>query len=81
MDMENPGRQPARPRLDGTKLRLYRDAAYLTQAELAAKAGNVKQTVCRHESGRGPAAKPSQIRKYAKALGIKPEDLLLRDAA
>jgi len=57
-----------------TKLRVIRERAFLTQAELAEAAGISLITLNRLENGK---QKPSfkTIRKLAEALGVKPGDI------
>jgi transcriptional regulator with XRE-family HTH domain len=59
-------------------LRRYRTQQALSQEELAEKAGLVRSTVLKLESGRAKP-RPSTIRKLAKALGVKPADLMAAD--
>ena len=56
------------------KLRSLRERLFLTQPELAEKAGISHITLNRLENGK---QKPSfkTIRKLAKALGVEPEDI------
>jgi transcriptional regulator with XRE-family HTH domain len=56
-------------------LRYQRDLALLTQEELASKAGIVRPQISRLENG--ATARPSTIRKLARALGCEPADLIL----
>jgi len=55
-------------------LRVLRQRLFLTQPELAEKAGISHITLCRLENKR---QKPSfkTIRKLAKALGVEPEEI------
>lgn len=64
-------------------LRAWRNYRLLGQAELARKAGVTPQTVMRLERGSdaGGTATRATIRKLAKALGCKPDDLLAEPAA
>ena len=61
--------------LDPKKLRELRERQVLTQAELAALAGVRPATVADIESGKR-RARPSTIRRLAKALRVKPQDLI-----
>jgi len=61
------------PRL--TKLRYLRERAALTQDELAEKAHVARTTVIRLEQG-DPNANPSTVRKLARALKVKPAELM-----
>ena len=56
-------------------LRRWRLQRFLTQRELAAKAGVTQATVHRIESG-AARARISTIRKLAEALGIAPQELI-----
>lgn len=58
-----------------TRLRLVRERQALSQKELAAKAGVSPVTISRVENGVDDP-QPSTIRKLAKALGVKPADLM-----
>jgi len=55
-------------------LKQLREAEYLTQIELAKKAGISRDTLAKIEKGK---RKPSfrTIRKLAKALGVKPGEI------
>lgn len=61
------------------KLRKLRLNAALTQRELADKAGLAYSTVNKLENGREQPW-PTTIRALAKALNVKPRDLLSEDA-
>lgn len=56
------------------KLKELREKAFLTQAELAAKAGLTEATVNSLERDK-QEARISTVRKLAEALGVKPEEL------
>jgi len=56
------------PKLKELRLRLF-----ISQAELAKRAGLAAETVNRLERGRRPSF--ITIRKLAKALGVKPADI------
>lgn len=56
------------------KLRRLRERAALTQAELAAKAGLTRLSIIRIEAGQ--PARPTTTRRLARALGVKPNDLM-----
>jgi transcriptional regulator with XRE-family HTH domain len=56
-------------------LRQLRIAAALTQRELAERAGLTQSTVQRLESGL-QAAHPTTLRKLARALRVKPTQLM-----
>ena len=57
------------------RLRTLRSEHVLTLRELADEAGVSKDTIWRLENGHSEAH-PSTIRKLAKALGVKPKDLV-----
>ena len=58
----------------GQRVRRAREARYLSQAELAVKAGISKNTLNRIETGKAGAI-PRTVRKLAAALEIAPESL------
>ncbi len=58
----------------GTRIRRLRDERYLSQAELALKAGISKNTLNRIETGKTVAIQRT-VRKIAEALGVGPHDL------
>lgn len=57
------------------RLRQLRQQRVLTQDELAEHAGVARSTVLKLERD-DQEARPSTIRKLARVLGVKPEDLL-----
>ncbi len=57
------------------RLKTLRQRAFLTQRELAQRAGLSEVTVNRLEQGK-QTARISTIRKLAAALGVLPEDLV-----
>ena len=57
------------------KLKALRSEQVLTLRELAEEAGVSKDTIWRLENGHS-GAYPSTIRKLAKALGVRPRDLV-----
>lgn len=57
------------------RLKEWRARAFLTQAELGAKAGVAEVTISRLEQGR-EGARVSTVRKLAAALGVQPADLV-----
>jgi transcriptional regulator with XRE-family HTH domain len=65
--------QPQRGR-QVPSLKVWREYRALTQREIAQRAGVGSATVARLELGE--AAYPSTIRKLARGLKVKPEDLL-----
>lgn len=58
-------------------LRRWRESKYLTQTELADKAGVTRSTVTRGE--RGEVVGFPSIRKLAEALGLTPDELVYTD--
>jgi transcriptional regulator with XRE-family HTH domain len=62
------------------RLREVREEKLLTQVELAARAGVTEATISRLETG---VTQPriSTVRKLAAGLGVKPEQLVVRDRA
>ena len=63
-------------RIDGEKVRIAREEAFLSQRELAEKAGLNHNTVWRIESGGVVDAHPRTIRKIAEALSVDPAFLV-----
>lgn len=63
--------------ISGEKLRYYRLDHFLSQAELAERAGIHRDHIGKIESGgwTGPS-RPSTIRRLAEVLGIDPHELL-----
>jgi transcriptional regulator with XRE-family HTH domain len=66
------------PRLG--RLRDLRIQAAMTQIELADKASVARTTIIRLEAG-DPNVNPSTLRKLARALKVRPVDLMYDDAA
>ena len=61
-----------------TRLRELREAQFLSQVDLAKKAGVGEKTIIRLEKGRaGP--KWQTLWKLAKALGVEPGELVLKE--
>ena len=58
----------------GQRVRRAREALYLSQAELAVKAGISKNTLNRIETEKAGAI-PRTVRRLAEALGVAPETL------
>ena len=58
----------------GDRVRALRDERYLSQAELALKAGVSKNTLNRIETGKTVAIQRT-VRKLAEALGVQPHAL------
>ena len=61
-----------------TRLRELRGARFLSQVDLARKAGISEHTIIRLEKGR-TSPKWQTIRKLAKALGVEPGELVLKE--
>ena len=59
----------------GARIRDARRRNVLTQREVAELAGLPRVTLVRIEGGK-QRPRPSTLRKLAKALGVKPQDLL-----
>jgi len=62
-----------------TRLREARNLAFLTQRELAEKAGMTQATIARLETGQ-TKARPTTTRRLAQALGIEPKELIATKA-
>lgn len=60
----------------GARLRRAREAAQLTQEELAAKAGVNRVTIANWELGEGGGARADQVKAVALALGAYAGELL-----
>lgn len=60
----------------GERVRALRNRKALSQAELAAAAGITSNTLYRIETGMH-SPRPGTIRKLAKALEVRPEDLTI----
>ena len=64
-------------RIDGNKLRQWREEAFLSRAELGARAGLHPDHIGRLERGDWQGgSRIDNIRKLAEALGVSPADLL-----
>ena len=59
------------------RMRTVRERLWVTQAELAARAGVTKATVSRLENGL-QRPRISTVRKLAAALGVAPEEIVDR---
>jgi transcriptional regulator with XRE-family HTH domain len=59
----------------GQRVRQAREAQYLSQAELAVKAGISKNTLNRIETGKAGAI-PRTVRRLAEALDVAPDSLV-----
>lgn len=77
--MDEHGKRPNPRYLDGDKLRAARIAAALDQAGLAEKAGVERSSVAHHEAGDW-GCHMRQLKRYADALGVKPQALMLDSA-
>ena len=74
--MNEPGTQPQpRPVLDPAKLVDLRNQRLLSQDELAERAKVSRAQLSKHENGHWNP-RPRVLRAYAKALGVKPQELL-----
>jgi transcriptional regulator with XRE-family HTH domain len=62
----------------GDRVRQLREQRYLSQAELATRAGISKNTLVRIESGRYGVI-PRTVRKLADALEVQPGELISTD--
>ncbi len=62
-------------RIDGEKVRAAREQRFLSQRELADKAGPNHNAVWRIETGGPTDAHPRTIRKLAEALSVAPASL------
>jgi transcriptional regulator with XRE-family HTH domain len=62
-------------RIDGDKVRSAREQRFLSQRELAAKAGVNHNTIWRIEGGNSVEVHPRTIRKIAEALSVDPASL------
>jgi transcriptional regulator with XRE-family HTH domain len=59
----------------GERLHAYRVQRFLSQAELAKRAGLTPQTIMRLERGEVTSPTARTVRQLAEALGIAPTDL------
>ena len=62
-------------RIDGGKVRAAREQRFLSQRELAGKAGINHNTVWRIEGGASVDVHPRTIRRIAEALSVDPTSL------
>jgi DNA-binding XRE family transcriptional regulator len=72
-------RKRSRHKIDGRKVQLLREVRVVDQGELAERAGVSQVTISDIERGRRPFPQPDTIRALAKALGVAPEVLAIRD--
>ena len=63
-------------RIDGEKVRATREQRFLSQRELADKAGVNRNTVWRIETSGHTDVHPRTIRRLAEALSVDPASLL-----
>ncbi len=63
-------------KIDGGKVRAAREEKFLSQRELAGKAGVNHNTVWRIEGGGAVEVHPRTIRKIAGALSVDPASLV-----
>ena len=66
----------AEVKIDGEKVRITRERAFLSQRELADKAGLNHNTVWRIEGSGAAEVHPRTIRKIAEALSVEPASLV-----
>ena len=62
-------------KIDGEKVRAAREGRFLSQRELAGKAGVNHNTIWRIEGGSSVEVHPRTIRKIAEALSVDPASL------
>jgi transcriptional regulator with XRE-family HTH domain len=62
-------------KIDGHKVRAARERRFLSQRELADKAGINHNTIWRIEAGGSVEVHPRTIRKIAEALSVDPASL------
>lgn len=63
-------------KVDGEKLRAYREDRWWTQQELAAESGVNRMTIGQIERGENGSPRRGTIKALAGALGLNPNDLL-----
>ncbi len=66
-------------RIDGEKLRVAREQRFLSQRELARKAGLNHNTIWRIETSGPTDVHPRTIRKLAEALAVDPASLVPKE--
>jgi transcriptional regulator with XRE-family HTH domain len=64
---------------DGTALRRIREDAWLDRKELAEITGLSEHTIMRIELGTTPHPFRSTVRSLAKALGVHPDELVVKE--
>jgi transcriptional regulator with XRE-family HTH domain len=63
-------------RIDGEKVRVARERAFLSKSELAQRAGLNRNTIGRIEESETTEVYPRTIRKIAEALSVDPASLV-----
>jgi transcriptional regulator with XRE-family HTH domain len=63
-------------RIDGEKVRVARERAFLSKSELAERAGLNRNTIGRIEESETIEVYPRTIRKIAEALSVDPASLV-----
>jgi len=63
----------------GAKLKQVREKRFLSQRDLAQKAGVSPTTILHLETGESPNPRLSTVRRIAEALGLDPNDLVDRE--
>ena len=76
-----PARDTINPMGIGQRIKLARRAARMTQAQLARAVGVTRSAVSQMETGLTNDPRPAHLLKYAKALGMTPEELVHGGAA
>ena len=73
------GRIPVRMRFLGEELLRLRKEQFLSQRDLAQRAGVSPTTIMHLETGESADPRLSTVRKVAEALGVDPNSLVERD--
>jgi transcriptional regulator with XRE-family HTH domain len=66
-------------RIDGEKVRVARERAFLSKSELAERAGLNRNTIGRIEESETTEVYPRTIRKIAEALSVDPASLVPKE--
>jgi transcriptional regulator with XRE-family HTH domain len=66
-------------RIDGEKVRVARERAFLAKSELAERAGLNRNTIGRIEESETTEVYPRTIRKIAEALSVDPASLVPKE--
>jgi transcriptional regulator with XRE-family HTH domain len=66
-------------RIDGEKVRVARERAFLSKSELAERAGLNRNTIGRIEESETTEVYPRTIRKIAEALSVDPAFLVPKE--